>query len=207
MYAVNPSQATADDPFDLSERHFTFSYGFSFNVIGAISTNPNAGYKTRQAFTTENAFLLFVPFNVKQTTGFGVEIGTTAITYTMQQTTNPDSIYPVNNETYNYTSIFPHFYFNGLVVGAVIGLSPTSPTTGSPLKTAIIPRVGASIPITDESWGRLNFNFLLGYAFDGVYEKGSDYRYNFTPNVNDPSPRPITLSLGITLLMRAPIFY
>ncbi len=198
---------------DYINRHFDLCYGLSYHLVGAIATNPNSGYKTGVDFTSEQAFQLFIPFNKKATTGLALEYGNSALAFTTQNTSLADSTFPKHPESYTFTSFFPHFYINGLVIGAMIGLSPTGSvktdgfTNVPKLKTFIIPRLGASVPLLDGEWGRVNFNIIGGYCFAGMYEDGKKYVNVHVTPTDDVSPTPVSLSIGLSFMFRAPIFY
>ncbi len=203
-----------------TQRHFNIGYGFYLNALGAINTVPNDGFKTAQGFTAEYGFALFVPFNDKGNYGFGIDIGAASISYDTKQL-RTDSSSLIHHEDYSITSIFPHFYFSGFVIGVQAGLSPSGtltivdPKGGSSnvaptdLKPFIMPRLGMELPLAESTWGRFNFNLQAAYAAMGIYSKVDHYPfYKQSPvDQNAVAPVPVTLSLGVSFIFKVPIYY
>lgn len=196
-----------------------------------MKANVAHGYKTDVTFmsTPDFGISLMFPFTRNGNLGFGLSVGLGNYGYVNK----PESNVTDNNkiiEQYQFISIFPHVNLSGVI----LGLNLNNPSGGS-TKTAAGTDVsvirsnlttnkpdyssylgsfneivaGVSIPVLDESYGRLNASLLFGYALSGIYKNDSDYLFAYDDNItlsSDNNPKPVSVSIGVSFLFKIPVF-
>lgn len=184
--------------------------GLHVAMRAGINTNVPNGTKTDVDFasTPDYGLSVLIPFNRTASLGLGLDVGYTNYAYISK----PESGATDNNSIrcqYSYFNIFPHFYLSGFVIGASLTSSPTvdfsykngtkiTTITNSNLVSNIEAKLGFAIPVMDESFGRLNVNFLAGYTVNGLYD--TKYIVN-----SDDNPQVVSVGLGISFLFKVPL--
>lgn len=212
---ITPSGSDTSTWKPFKQKYFNVYLGLFINGNVGLNTNPATGYKSGVDYGIfDYGLCFFQPFTSSAKTGFGLDVGYTSINYKRKELSGTTVVSAVP-ESYNYLSIFPHFYLNGFVLGLQYGMQPSG-GEGRNLASVILPKIGLSLPVVDDDWGQMRINFNAGYAFNGLYEAGKDYPYMPTPIPNPPltddqkneyNPRPVVLSIGLTFMMVSPIYY
>ncbi|MBL7975527.1 MAG: hypothetical protein JNJ85_11485 [Candidatus Kapabacteria bacterium] len=230
---ISTTPETTKSPATTPEPYSVFA-GVYLHGKAGMKANVAHGYKTDVTFLSTPDFgaqLLF-PFTRNGNLGFGLSIGLGNYGYVNK----PESNVTDNNkviEQYQFISIFPHFNLSGVILGlnmnsasggtvktaagteVSVVISDTKPDYSKYLNSFNEIVAGVSIPVLDESYGRLNASLLVGYALNGIYKDitsdRSYYMFAYDDNnilgksSSDNNPKPVSLSVGVSFLFKIPV--
>jgi hypothetical protein len=209
-YAIDESGKPIPNVSREKESKYGIFAGLGAMAKASVNTNVSNGTKTDVAFATvpDYHLSLFVPFSKKGSIGIGLDVGYSYYSYITKPESNPTNANSIKYQ-YSYFNLFPHLNLAGFIIGASFLSSPdlTSKNldgketvdatfykaTNEPVGVTEI-RIGGSIPVLDEDFGRLNVNILAGYMIDGQHKD----------KIGDMNPQPASLSLGLTYLFKIP---
>lgn len=208
--SIKVSPSGKKDTTKVSQEAYGLYAGLNVAMRAGVNTNVPTGTKTDVDFASspDYGLSILIPFNRTASLGLGLDVGYTNYAYISK----PESGATDNNSIrcqYTYFNIFPHFYLSGFVIGASLTSSPTvdfsykngtkiTTITNSNLVSNIEAKLGFAIPVMDESFGRLNVNFLAGYTVNGLYD--TKYIVN-----SDDNPQVVSVGLGISFLFKVPL--
>lgn len=225
---VKPETKEVEKPKDNS---YPIYIGAYYNVRGTINTEVAEGRSIK--YTTNFPSLgasILLPFSKTSSMGLQVDFGYEAhgfvtMPYESKDVTDATKI----REHYHYLYLSPSLNLSGFMIGINFGFPQSAKAENyngdlvdiidsrgvdNPfgvntditdyMTTLMEVKIGGSIKLFDEDFGRLNLNIMASYAFSGIYENVAAYKYAYEADgstiepKDNLNPKPASLSIGIS---------